>query len=65
MGWSILPPFGYTALVALMMTLMAVLGALAGAAVLLWLTFVIEARQLGPVVLPDRLEVVEEQVYTA
>ena len=47
------------------MTLLAVLGALAGAAVLLWITSEVEARQLGPVVLPERLEVIEEQVRVA
>lgn len=43
-----------------MMTLLAVLGALAGAACLLWITAVVEARQLGPVGLPDSFEVAEE-----
>jgi hypothetical protein len=54
--------------VALIMTLLAVLGALSGAAFLLWLTFTVEARQLGPVTLPEVLKVAEpvpEAVRTA
>lgn len=39
------------------MTLLVVMGALAGAAGLLWLTAAVEARQLGPVELPEDLEV--------
>jgi hypothetical protein len=42
------------------MTLLAIMGALAGAACLLWLTSMVEARQLGPVLLPDTLDVVDD-----
>lgn len=46
---SISPPIGYHLLVALVTTILAVVGVLAGMALFLWFSAFIEARQLGPV----------------